>query len=132
MEIVATQKFIRTAPRKLRLVADMVRKMQLSAALVALKFTPKYAAKDIGNVLKTALGNAKLRGLNIDSMILRSIEVNEGPKLKRIHAGSRGRANPYVKKMSHIKVILTDEVKIQKKESEQASEVVEEKKGSNR
>lgn len=112
MEIITTQKFIRTAPRKLRLVADMVRKMQPKAALTLLTFTSKYAARDIGKVIQTALGNAKIKGLNTENLLLKSIEVNEGPKLKRIKAGARGRANPFVKKMSHIKVILTDEVPV--------------------
>lgn len=111
MEIITIQKYIHTSPRKVRLVADMVRKMQPTKALQLLDFTPKMAARDVSKAVKTVLANARMQGIEADKLYFKSIEVNEGPKMKRFRAGTRGRAKPYVRKMSHIKIIVTDEVR---------------------
>lgn len=113
METTSIQKYIHTTPRKLRLVADMVRKMQPDRALQILEFTPKLAAIDMSKAIKTALGNANMKGLNAEAVVFKSIEVNEGPKMKRYRVGTagRGRGRPYAKKISHIKIVLTDELK---------------------
>lgn len=107
METVHTQKFIHTSPRKLRLVADMVRKMDPNKALEILRFTNKAAARDLINAVKTAMANAKLKG--IENIMFKTIEINEGPKMKRFRAAPKGRALPYQKKMSHIKIVLSDQ-----------------------
>lgn len=109
MEITTNQKYIGSTPRKLRLVADMVRKMNPAQALLTLGFTPKYAAQYLSKAIKTALANAKIQKLDAEKLVFKRIEINEGPKLKRFRAGTRGRAKPYVKRMSHIKIVLTDE-----------------------
>ena len=109
MDIYANQKFIGATPRKLRLVADMVRKMSPQKALLTLDFTSRYAASDLSKAIKVALANARQQGLDQEKLTFKKIEINEGPKMKRYRAGTRGRAKPYVKKMSHIKIILTDE-----------------------
>lgn len=107
MEILHTQKFVHTSPRKLRLVADMIRKLEPTKALETLKFTNKKAALDLAKAIKTTLANAKVRGK--ENMLFKTIEINEGPKMKRFRAGARGRAKPYVKKMSHIKIVISGE-----------------------
>jgi len=56
--------------------------------------------------IKTALANAKVKG--VDNLVFKTIEINEGPAMKRFMAGTRGRAKPYEKRMSHIKVVLTE------------------------
>ncbi len=109
MEVVANQKYIGSTPRKLRLVADMIRKMTPAQAVLTLGFTQKYAAQDLSKAIKTVLANAKQQGLDAQKLSFKKIEVNEGPKVKRFRAGTRGRAKPYVKKMGHIKIVLTDE-----------------------
>lgn len=106
MEITTIQKYIHTSPRKLRLVADMVRKMEPAKALDILKFTPKMAAKDLSKAVKTVIANAKQSGLEENKLVFKSIEINEGPRMKRVRAGSKGRAKPYQRKMSHIKIVL--------------------------
>lgn len=113
METTSIQKYIHTTPRKLRLVVDMVRKMQPEAAVQVLEFTPKLAAKDMSKAIKTALGDANMRGLNGQTIAFKSIEINEGPKMKRYRVGTagRGRGRPYAKKISHIKIVLTDNLK---------------------
>lgn len=107
MEAQTTQKYIHTSPRKLRLVADMIRKMEPTKALEILKFTNKKASWDLAKAIKTALANARLKGM--ENMLFKVIEINEGPRLKRFRAAAKGRALPYQKKMSHIKIVISDE-----------------------
>ena len=108
MEIYTIQKNISHSPRKLRLVADMVRKMRPEQALDILQFTNKAAALDLSKAIKTALSNANGQS----GLVFKSIEINEGPKMRRYRMGTagRGRGRPYKKRLSHIKVVLTDDV----------------------
>lgn len=106
METIHIQKYIHSTPRKLRLVADMVRKLEPALALNILKFTKKAAAKDLGEAIKVALANAKTGGLS--NTYFKHIEINEGPKMRRFHAGTRGRVKPFKRRMAHIKIVLTD------------------------
>lgn len=121
MEITSIQKNIHTSPRKLRLVADMVRRLTPLKALQTLGFTNKAAAGPLSKAIKTALANAKQQNLEESTLVFAKLEINEGLKLPRYRAGTRGRAKPYNKKWSHIKVVLTDEVvtKQEKKEKEE-------------
>lgn len=107
MEYTTIQKNITTSPRKLRLVADMVRKMSPFMALQTLEFTNKAAAKSLAKAIKTVLANA-----GKDDVVFKSMEINEGPKLKRYRVGTagRGRGRPYRRRWSHIKVVLTDQL----------------------
>lgn len=109
MEAVALQKYLHTSPRKLRLVADMVRKMVPAHALDILNFTPKDAAKDLSYAIKTALANAKKIGMDAEKVIFKKIEVDESSKMRRFRSAARGRVRPYKKRMSHIKIVLSDE-----------------------
>ncbi|RJP46917.1 MAG: 50S ribosomal protein L22 [Armatimonadetes bacterium] len=110
MEIRTTQKYIATSPRKLRLVADMVRKMQPLKALQALGFTNKAAAIPLSKAIKTTLANAKALNLNEEQLVFKSLEINESGKLRRWKPGSRGRVDPYKRRRSHIAITLTNEV----------------------
>ena len=109
MKVMTIQKNIGSTPRKLRLVADMVRKMKPSVALQTLEFTPKSAAFPLSKAIKRALGYAKQQCLPEEGLSFESVEINEGSKYRRFHAGSRGRANSYKKRTSHIKIVLSDE-----------------------
>lgn len=109
MEAVTTQRYIHTSPRKLRLVADMVRSIEPARALDILKVTPKASAKELEKALETVLANAKQRGLDISKLTFKRIEINESMKMRRFRAGTRGRVKPYKKRMSHIKIVLSDE-----------------------
>lgn len=108
MKIKAEKKYIRTSPRKIRLVADMIRDLSLSEAIVALTHVRKRAAKPMLKTLKQAQANA-VNNLNLskDSLSIHSIEVNEGATYKRWNPVSRGRAHSILKRTSHIKVILS-------------------------
>lgn len=114
MEITSIQKNIRSSPRKMRLVVDMIKNMKPAAAMQILQFTNKTAALPLSKAIKTVLGNAKSQNLDASLMVFKTIEVNEGTKMKRFRAGTKGRAKPYKKRLSHIKIILTDEIQIGK------------------
>ncbi|MDP3974234.1 MAG: 50S ribosomal protein L22 [Candidatus Daviesbacteria bacterium] len=103
------QKFIHASPRKLRLIADMVRKMKPEEAIDILAITPKASAQTLQYALKTALANAKQKGMDLQNINVKSLEINESMKMKRFRAGTRGRIKPYAKRMSHIKIVLSDE-----------------------
>lgn len=110
MKIKAESKFIRTSPRKIRLVADLIRKMPLGEALTTLIHLKKRAAKPMYKTLKQAQSNAvNNHNLSKDSLLIQSIEVNEGSTYKRWNPVSRGRAHSIFKRTSHIKVILRSE-----------------------
>lgn len=108
MEYQATAKYIRMGPRKVRLVAKAVSGMQATVAIATLAATPKLAAKPLIKIISSALANAKVKQAQGENLTIASIDVMEGPVLKRWHAASKGMAHPYKKQMSHIKVILTD------------------------
>jgi large subunit ribosomal protein L22 len=107
MQIIAYQKFIRTTPRKLRLVADSVRHMHPTKALLYLKFMHKRAASEVIKVLKQAVANAvNNQSLDEKDLKIKHILVEEGPRYKRFRAASRGRARMILRRTSHIKIIL--------------------------
>lgn len=108
MEAITIQKYIHTSPRKLRLVADVVRKMVPTKALDVLAITRKAAANQLLKAINTALANAKQLGADIEKVTFKKIEINEGPRMKRYRAGARGRTRPYARKMAHIKIVLSD------------------------
>ena len=120
MNYIHIQKNIQDSPRKLRLVADMVRKMSPAQAVETLQFTNKAAAAPLAKAIQTALANVKS-----EELVFKSLEINEGTKLKRFRWGSHGHAKSYKKRWSHIKIVLTDEMGEMKKEKvETEKEVV--------
>lgn len=103
----AHQKFIRQTPRKLRLVADLVRGMSVDQAMVQLNHSTKRAATTIKHVLTQAQNNAVNNSqLNPDSLVINELQIQEGPTFKRWQPVSRGRAHPILKRSSHIKIVL--------------------------
>jgi len=109
MEVQTIQKYMHTPPRKLRLVADLIRTMSPLGALDVLKVTPKIAAQDLGKALQTVLANAKQQGLDTTKVIFKKLEIDESTKMRRFRAGTKGRVRPYKRRMSHIKIVLSDE-----------------------
>ena len=85
----------------------MVRTMEPEKAIETLKFTNKYAAKPLLDAIVSVLANAKQKGMEKVNFV--SLEINEGPKMRRFRAGARGRVKPFKRRMSHIKIVLTDE-----------------------
>lgn len=118
MEVIAEAKFVRMSPRKVRPVAEAIKSLSPLVALEKLALMPKRAAKPIATALKSALANATNKqsfrpgGLNAklkeESLRIKSIVVGSGPALKRWRPVSRGRAHPYKRRMSHIRVVLEE------------------------
>ncbi len=106
-KVLATMKYVRISSRKARLVARNVRGLPVEQAMNILKFTPKKAAAIINEVLHSAVSNAEHNNsLNVDSLVVRDVIVNDGPSWKRWMPRSMGRVNRIVKRTSHITVIV--------------------------
>lgn len=109
MEARATAKYVRIAPRKVRVVMDLIRGKSIAEAFAILKFTPKVGADAIEKVLKSAVANAENNfDMNIDNLYVSSAFVDQGPTLKRIHPRSRGQAFKILKRTSHITVVVDE------------------------
>jgi large subunit ribosomal protein L22 len=103
------QRYIRTSPRKLRLVADAVRVLSPEQALAHLKFTDKAAALPMYKAIKQAVANAKEQmGLAVNKLAFKTIDVMDGPTYKRFQPVSRGMAHSIMKRTSHIRVELKE------------------------
>ncbi len=108
MQITATQLTTRETPRKVRLVADVVRKLSPEDAVKQLLVVERRAGEVILKVLNSALANAAHNhNLQPADLQIDNITVNEGPRFKRFQPVSRGRAHNIVKRTSHIRVTLS-------------------------
>lgn len=97
----------RQAPRKVRLVADSVRGVNVATAIQNLTFMPKKAATPIKKLLESAAANAKVNeNLNTEDLRVKEILVDKGFTFKRFRARARGRAAPIRKETSHVRVTL--------------------------
>lgn len=106
----------RQSPRKVRLVADVVRGKDVDRVLAILSFLPKNAAGPIKKLIESAVANAKdTRSLAASDLYVRSIQVDEGIKFKRYRARARGKAAPIKKRTSRISVELDELQKVIKK-----------------
>lgn len=109
MEVQAKARFIRVSPRKVRLSADLVRGKKVQKALTDLAFCQKTSSKIITKLLKSALANAdQLGSIDIDSLFVKRIFVDQGPTIKRFRPRAMGRATRIRKRTSHITVILDE------------------------
>jgi large subunit ribosomal protein L22 len=104
----ASLSYLRVAPRKVRLVADNVRGMKVGEALAMLKFTPQSAAKPLAKLLRSAVANAEQNGgrVDVDALFVRTLTVDQGPKMRRFMPRAMGRAFRIEKKTSHVYVEL--------------------------
>lgn len=109
MEVRAVAKSVRISPRKLRLVAEAVKRMPIEDAYRVLEITHKRAALVVQKTLKSAVANA-VTNANLDSKNLEiaSITVNESQPFKRFRPSTRGRVHPYKKRGSHLTIILKE------------------------
>ncbi len=109
MEAKAVAKYIRIAPRKVRVVMNLIRGKNVADAFAILKFTPKAGADVIEKVLKSAIANAENNfDMNVDKLYISSAYVDQGPTLKRIHPRSRGQAFSILKRTSHVTVVVAE------------------------
>ncbi|MGQ9646761.1 MAG: 50S ribosomal protein L22 [Thermodesulfobacteriota bacterium] len=109
MEVKARLRFARIAPRKARLVADLIRGKKSEEALNILTFTKKAAAKILAKLLKSAIANAtQKKTIDIDRLYVKQIMVDQGPTMKRYQARALGRATMIRKRTSHIHIVLDE------------------------
>lgn len=123
-EFKSEEKYLLTSPRKLRLVVAVIKKMKPAEAVEKLPFVHKRAAGEISKVIKNAIASARAQGVSETDLSFSEIQINEGPRLKRGRAASRGMWHPFKRRMSHIRVIL----KAAAPKKEVAKEKVEEPK----
>ena len=121
MKVAAKLRHLRIAPRKIRLVADLIRGKKALEAQTLLRFTTKKSATPILKLLNSALSNAKHNfQLEEGNLYISQITVDEGPKLKRWQPRARGRVSEIQKKTSHVTLMLNEiekkSEKIKKKE----------------
>jgi large subunit ribosomal protein L22 len=104
----ASARYLRTSPRKVRLVADQVRGLPIEEARALLRFSPRGAAREVGRVIDSAAANAENNhDLPADDLRVAEIYVDEGPTMRRWRARARGRATRIEKRTCHLSVALT-------------------------
>jgi large subunit ribosomal protein L22 len=109
METRAVAKYVRVAPRKARLVVDMIRGAAVEEALSVLKFSPKRAAKVVEKTLRSAVANAEENtNADVDRLYVKSVWVDEGPVAGRYRPRAQGRATAIRKRSSHITVVVDE------------------------
>jgi len=105
----AKGRFLRVAPRKARLVVDLIRDKHTDEALSTLQFTPKRAAKTVAGVLRSAIANAEQNAdINVDNLFISKATVDGGPMLKRFRPAPMGRAVRVLKRTCHITIELDE------------------------
>lgn len=112
----AYAKGVDQTPRKVALVASLVRRRNVADAIVILSHTPKRAALPVLKAIESAKANAvNTHGLDVKTLTISTLSVTAGTRLKRFKPASRGRALPFQKKSSNILVEVTGELKPKKK-----------------
>ncbi len=110
MQVQAKLRHYRMAPRKTRLVTDMIKGMDVERALNVLKVTRKKCAPVICKLVESAVANADQRGdMDVDALYIRKAYVDEGPTMRRFMPRAMGRATRINKRSCHITVVLDDE-----------------------
>lgn len=105
----AIAKTVRIAPRKVRLVVDLIRGKKIGEAMAILKYTPKLASPVVEKVLKSAIANAEHNyDLDLENLYVSEAYVNEGPTMKRFRPRAKGSASPINKRTSHITIVVSE------------------------
>ncbi len=105
----ATLKYTHLSPQKMRLVADQIRGLPVDRAINLLAFSNKKGADIIKKVLESAIANAENNdGADIDELKVSTIQVNQGPTMKRLRPRARGRADRIIKRPSHLTVTVAE------------------------
>lgn len=116
MSVQATAKGVRMSPRKVAVVADLVRGRSVADALTILEHTPRRSAMPVRKVIESARANADHNhDYKPDSLNIIEITVSSGPSLKRYRPAAHGRALPFQRRSSHIRVVVDGTVRTHKK-----------------
>ena len=129
MEFRAEMRYLRVSPQKARLVLQLIKGRKVEEARNTLLFTKKRVAASIGKLLQSALDNAnflsaeKNLDIELDNLYVKSAVANDGPRMKRIRPAPQGRAFRYVRRISHIELVLAERGNGAAGSSEQARSV---------
>lgn len=118
MEAKASLRYLRITPRKVRVVADLIRGKKVDQALAQLAFVEKRAAEPLAKLLRSAVANAEVASKNqvdVDQLHVKSLMIDQGPSLRRFMPRAMGRAFKVLKKTSHIALTVSDEALPRKK-----------------
>jgi large subunit ribosomal protein L22 len=109
MDVRATARYLPISAQKMRLVCDQVRDMDADQALAVLRFMPHKGARFLFKLIESAVANAEENfEMNRQDLTITHLIANEGPSMKRVKAGARGRYKPRVKRSTHLTVVLTE------------------------
>ena len=108
MEATAKATYVRIAPRKVKIVLDLIRNNPCDEAMAILKYTPKAACEPLYKLLKSAMANAEMKNMDVTRLYVAACSVDQGPTLKRIRPRDHGRAYRINKKTSHINLTLKE------------------------
>jgi large subunit ribosomal protein L22 len=118
MQVSATYRYAKISPFKAREVTREIQGLPVSAALDLVAFSPKKAAMLISKTLKSAVANAENNAnLRVDGLVVKEAIVGEGPTMKRMMPRARGSGSRILKRTSHIRIVLTDEIEVKKREN---------------
>jgi len=110
----AILKNYRQSPRKVRLIADLVRGKRVNEALATLQFVDKRAAGPFAKVINSAKANAVQAGKDVEKLVISKVTVDKGPTFKRFMPRARGSASPINRRNSHITVELSEKAVVKK------------------
>jgi large subunit ribosomal protein L22 len=110
MEAKAVIKYLRISPRKVRLLADLIRGLPVNQARLQLQHSRKMAARPLLKGLESAVANAENQKMNGERLFIKAITVDGGPMLKRFKPRAFGRATPIRRRSSHITIILGEKL----------------------
>jgi large subunit ribosomal protein L22 len=109
MQAKAVLRTVRIAPRKVRLVVDLIRGKQVGEAIAILRHTPKTASPVVEKLLKSAIANAEHNyDMDVNNLFIEKIFVDEGATLKRFRPRAQGRASAINKRTSHITIVVSE------------------------
>lgn len=109
MDVTAKTKFVRMSPTKARDLAVRLRGMPVAEALAVVQFSERKGARYLGKTLKSAIANAENNAkLDVDGLTVKEAVIGEGPRMKRHWPRARGMVSPIMKRMCHIRVVVTD------------------------
>jgi large subunit ribosomal protein L22 len=109
MEVSATTKFVRISSTKVRDLARVIQGLPVAEALKVVDFSERKGALNLGKTLKSAIANAENNAkLDVDDLRVKEAVIGDGPRMKRFWPRARGMVSPVMKRMCHIKVVLTD------------------------
>ncbi len=117
MEVRSIYRYAKISPFKVREVTRAIQGLPVSAALDIVAFSPKKAAGLINKTLKSAVANAENNAnLKVDTLVVKEATCGEGPTMKRMMPRARGSGSRILKRSSHIRIILTDEIEIKRRD----------------